>query len=146
MPREAEFNFVPLNRKKKLEIEKYVNIGKNGTMIIPKHTLNALLGSETKQFFIKLYYDIEKRALGFSFPNKTYPGDDSIRVVKPFQSKQGSIYATVGIRPFVRSLDVAAFPAKRLKINKYKNGYLGVEIYYVIVPKHKNQKKENDEI
>lgn len=143
MPKEALFNFIPLHKKKKLCFDTYVKITKTGQLMIPSYTLLTLLGSNEKQFFMKFYYDLEKQALGFSFPEKIQQGDDSVRIVKPHTTKQGYAFAQVSVKTFTKSLKQAELPTDRLLINKYKSGYLGEEIRYVVVPKFRKADRLN---
>lgn len=135
MPREKELNFTPLKKKKKVEKDAYARVTKLGQLVLPQQTLLRIIGTDVNQFFVRLYCDEEKRALGFNFPNKLEQGDTSFKVVKPYKSKNGSAFATIGVKSFVNSIDKPKLPTGKLTIKIHKGSYIVPKIYYIVIPK-----------
>ena len=147
MVKESKFYFIPLKQQKRIEKQLYVKITSSGNMWIPQNTLNTI-GSDSKSFFMHLYCDQNARALAFKI-SYTYNGEtgrkNSVRVVTPIKAKSGStIFATVGVRSFMSSLDNIHLPTPRLTLRKYKDGYLNDELWYIVIPRGKPKQKQDD--
>jgi len=138
------FNFFPLRKKKKIPTELYVKISTPGVLILPSHTLIQLVGSDTQTFWIHLFVDQEKRAVGFFISREFKGKEPSIRLVKPQQIKFGNPFAAISIKTFTNSLEDLYLPTPKLVLKKYKDGLLGPELYYVRVPKGKKIDKNDN--
>ncbi len=142
MPKERQFNFIPLPARKKLkpQREPCVSIYKSGMMSIPKDSVLALGESFGSKFF-KFYYDEDKRTVAWkmSSSDKDMSGND-IRFIGVTKTGGSTESLRVSIRNFVTFLPDIQLPLLKLKIEKYKDTdkYLGIgELYYVTIPRTK---------
>lgn len=135
------FNFIPLKKKKNIPVEAYVKITKIGALWIPMVTVMELTG-DSKPFFLQLYYDQDKRALGFR-ALKIYSNPDknsAVRYIKINKNKAGYSYCMTSVKSFTKLFSNILLPTPRLKLEKYKTTYLPGEIYYVTIPRKQTEK------
>ncbi len=133
MPRIKKLNFIPaIDRNRTIESESYCRIYKTGILTLPKKTLINLGFKLDGITPIYLYEDLPNRALGFRIDNKIIK-EKNLRLIKPFHSKQGAIYAVFSIDFFLRQLNEVKYPLPKLIIKKYSD-QLMEELYHIIIP------------
>lgn len=151
MPRERKFNFLPLviERGRSSQEEPYIRLQGNGQLVFNRKCLEYLVQGIKKSFFLKLFCDKSKRAVGFQVIKQVDGGElkgSNIRFVTPQVQKQKgveTVMAKVSIAGFVNSLGDVKIPSGKLFIESYKDndGYLSIgDVHYVVLPK-----KEKDE-
>ena len=140
-----KFYFTPLKSKKRIKNEVTVNVTKAGCLFFGKWALMNLGLDPEKSFLIYLYEDAARRTIGFKFSDKIDLDENrilkNVRLVKPFKTKQGSIYAQIGIKPFLAVLTNLYLPCNRIDVKEYKDAALG-QIWYITLPESNNQNIE----
>lgn len=149
MPRERLFYFVPLEKHKRLlskdEQTPYARLDKHGTFKINTKCMNDL-GFETKQYFFKFFYDLDKRALGFRVVDESVKLADNneFRLIRPYSFKGGGSYYQVQVKAFISALSNPDL-SQRLPIGEYEdNDVINAKVYYVIIPTLKREVKPGE--
>ena len=137
-----KFYFTPLKSKTRIKNEVTVNITKTGCLFFGKWALINLGLNPENSFMLSLYEDSARRTLGLKFSDKIDLDENKIqrnvRLVKPFKTKQGAIYAQVGIKPFLALIDNLHLPCNRIEVKEYKDAAIG-QMWYVTLPESSNQ-------
>lgn len=132
-----KFYFTPLQSKHKIKNDISANITKAGCLFFNKWTLLNLGIDPNKKFLIHLYEDASKRTIGFKITDELDLAENkklkNIRLVTPFKTKQGSIYAQIGIKPFLNLLTNLHLPCNRMVIKEYNDILLG-KLHYITIP------------
>lgn len=137
-----KFYFTPLKSKTRIKNGISINITKAGCLFFGKWALINLGLDPEKSFLMSLYEDAVRRSLGFTFSDKLDLAENKIlkntRLVKPFTTKQGAIYAQVGIKPFLHLINNLHLPCNKLEVKEYKDANIG-QMWYITIPESNNQ-------
>jgi len=133
MARIKKLNFIPaIDRNKMIKNESYCRISKIGILTLPRKTLINLGFKLDGITPIYLYEDLPNRVIGFRIDNKIVK-EKNLRLIKPYHSKQGAIYAVFSIKFFLEQLNGIKYPLPKLIIKKYSDK-LTEELFYIQIP------------
>jgi len=133
MVKVKKLNFIPaIDRNRTIENELHCRISKIGVLALSKKTLINLGFNLNGITPIYLYEDLPNRVIGFRIDNKILK-EKNLRLIKPFHTKKGGVYATFSIRFFLKQLNGVEYPLSKLSIKKYSDR-LTDELYYIKIP------------
>jgi hypothetical protein len=147
--KESKFHFSAYQREfntpKDISIPT-VSIAKNNQMTFGSKTLEMLGIKSQDSFGIRLYEDVQKRAIGFVFikPGEYVDSNHSFIVSVLGRGKYKTKVARIGITSFIRRIGKVRLPVSKLPINIYNDTFFNTKMYYVTIPKTVNIKVESE--
>ena len=132
-----KFSFVPerqLNASSESETYK-VSIFKNGQLVFPTSVLDVY---ELEGKYLKLFADIEKKAIGWSIIEGTtdFTELEYARLIKKDKNQK---VARLGITKILRNLNIDTGTSfLKLEVKQYKSALQDSAIWYIELPTTKN--------
>lgn len=137
-----KFNFIPEYQLRPQESTVFkITITRNGNLYFPKEVINVY---DLEGSFIKLFVDIEKRAIGFQVIKQadSLEGMKGLRKLSINRQNGGgtiqviSLLRSLGIQDTTTQVSEKYYKydfgdSKKYELKKYESSYLLSEIYYI---------------